>query len=66
MTAAQKNPQVLQFPQPKKVATPTPAERVVTPVAQPQPRPIPIPRAAPAPTDLPDMEIPTFIRRQMD
>ncbi len=68
VTAAQKNPQVLQFPQPKKVATPAPAGRIVTPVAQPQPqpRPIPIPRSAPPPAELPDMEIPTFIRRQMD
>jgi cell division protein FtsZ len=67
VTVTAKNPQVLQFPAPKKVATPVPAERLVAPVAQPTPpRPIPIPRVAPAPAELPDMEIPTFIRRQMD
>jgi cell division protein FtsZ len=62
-----RNPQVLQFPQPKKVAAPQP-EKVVVPVAvAPQPaRAVPVPRTSTAPADVPDMEIPTFIRRQMD
>jgi hypothetical protein len=41
------------------------ARRVVQPSPQPKAAPTP-PRSATPLTDLPDMEIPTFIRRQMD
>ncbi|MGE0442870.1 MAG: cell division protein FtsZ [Gemmatimonadales bacterium] len=62
-------PGVLPFPAPKRpIAAPAaPVAAPVTPVAQPAappPRTVPLPR--PANPDLPDMEIPTFIRRQMD
>jgi cell division protein FtsZ len=57
------NPQVLPFT-PKRPSAPVPSP---TPQPQAAPRPISMPRTAPLPSaDTPDMEIPTFIRRQMD
>ncbi len=58
-------PGVLQFPTPKRVGPIPPA--VVHPVVQPTaaPRSAPATRQAGG-NDVPDMEIPTFIRRQMD
>ncbi len=67
--------QVLQFPQQKArpaatpVSAPTPVEVRQPAASQPAARTIPLPSrpAVPNPgTDMPDMEIPTFIRRQMD
>lgn len=67
--------QVLQFPQqktrPAAAATPAPVPvEAREPVApQPPARTIPLPSRTAMPgvgTDMPDMEIPTFIRRQMD
>lgn len=64
---------ILQAPLPA-AAPPAPAvaRPDVVPISQPR-RPIPTPRAAPPVprsatplTDVPDMDIPTFIRRQMD
>jgi cell division protein FtsZ len=52
---------ILPFPAPRRANTPSPLQ---------QPTPVPAPRAEPrrpaAAADVPDMEIPTFIRRQMD
>jgi cell division protein FtsZ len=52
---------ILPFPAPRRANTPSPLH---------QPTPAPAPRAEPrrpaAASDVPDMEIPTFIRRQMD
>ncbi len=57
------NPQVLPFPTPKRTA---PAAPPMPPQVNPvNPKPIVVPRAS-QPADVPDMEIPTFIRRQMD
>ena len=53
-------PGILPFP-PKRVPTPTPIQQ---PVATP--KPMVMPRSPSQPNDVPDMEIPTFIRRQMD
>jgi len=60
-------PGVLPFPQPRKVAPAAPS----APAAAPPPQAAPLPRSpmqpragSAGPTD--DMEIPTFIRRQMD
>jgi hypothetical protein len=58
---------VLTFPQRHgRVSTPG----MPAPHPQPTPRPQPQPRVSQAPpsgaTDVPEMEIPTFIRRQMD
>jgi len=67
--AARPNPQVLPFPTPKRPAAPTPPPAPVQqPItATPQPvKPIPVPRPSVTPSDMPDMEIPTFIRRQLD
>jgi cell division protein FtsZ len=50
---------ILPFPTPRRAATPPPLSSPA-PVSRPEPR-----RPA-APSDVPDMEIPTFIRRQMD
>ncbi len=50
---------ILTFPQPRRASTPAPLS-TPAPAARPEPR-----RTA-APSDVPDMEIPTFIRRQMD
>jgi len=62
---------IIQVPMPA-AAAPAAARPDVVPITQPR-RPIPTPKAAPPVprtatplTDLPDMEIPTFIRRQMD
>jgi cell division protein FtsZ len=55
-------PGVLQFPTPKRAVPVAPA--VVHPVAPAPPRAVPARQAGGA--DVPDMEIPTFIRRQMD
>ncbi|MBL8984880.1 MAG: cell division protein FtsZ [Gemmatimonadetes bacterium] len=60
--ASRPNPQVLPFPAPKRVPANPPMPPQVAPV---NPKPIVLPRAA-QPSDVPDMEIPTFIRRQMD
>jgi cell division protein FtsZ len=49
---------ILPFPSPRRVATPPPLSSPA-PVSRPERRPA-------APADVPDMEIPTFIRRQMD
>ena len=54
--ALPRQPGVIAFPQ-RRTSAPTPA-----PVQQ---RPVE-PRRTPAATEVPDMEIPTFIRRQMD
>ncbi|MBM4188683.1 MAG: cell division protein FtsZ [Gemmatimonadetes bacterium] len=56
-------PGVLPFPSRRSTPVPPPVVTPVAPPAQP-PRPVQPIRAAPA--DVPDMEIPTFIRRQMD
>jgi cell division protein FtsZ len=65
ITTARPVPGVLPFPAPRRV---TPVQQpVVQPVVQPvaTPRPVqPLRQAGTA--DVPDMEIPTFIRRQMD
>ena len=54
-------PGVINFPTAKRV-TPPPA-----PSPAPVPAPAPAPERKPRPTgDVPEMEIPTFIRRQMD
>jgi cell division protein FtsZ len=50
---------ILTFPAPRRASTPAPLS-TPAPAARPEPR-----RTA-APSDVPDMEIPTFIRRQMD
>jgi cell division protein FtsZ len=50
---------ILTFPAPRRAATPPPLS-TPAPAARPEPR-----RTAAA-SDVPDMEIPTFIRRQMD
>ena len=55
-----KTPGVLPFPTPRKAAGAAP------PAAPPAARPAAGPRPNPAFADVPDMEIPTFIRRQMD
>jgi hypothetical protein len=63
---------VLNFPAQRPTRSSTPG--MPAPHTAPQPTPQPVPRAAPrtthAPpsgtTDVPEMEIPTFIRRQMD
>jgi len=52
-------PGILPFPAPRRAATPAPFS-APSPAARSEPR-----RSA-APADVPDMEIPTFIRRQMD
>jgi cell division protein FtsZ len=49
---------ILPFPSPRRVATPPPLS-TPAPASRPE-------RRAAAPADVPDMEIPTFIRRQMD
>ncbi|HMU62289.1 MAG TPA: iron-containing alcohol dehydrogenase, partial [Gemmatimonadales bacterium] len=49
------------FPTPRRAATPPPLSHP-TPVPAHRPEP----RRPAAPSDVPDMEIPTFIRRQMD
>ena len=66
------NPQVLPFT-PRRTATPanqaaasTPAAANAKPAAQPFVRPAPPSGNRPATPDVSDMEIPTFIRRQMD
>ena len=51
---------ILPFPAPRRVATPSPLHQP-TPAAAPRAEP-----RRPAASDVPDMEIPTFIRRQMD
>jgi cell division protein FtsZ len=50
---------ILPFPAPRRAATPSPLH-------QPTPAPRAEPRRPAAASDVPDMEIPTFIRRQMD
>lgn len=58
-------PGVLPFPNPKRVTPPTPA--VVQPVVQPVAATRPVqPLRQPGAVEVSDMEIPTFIRRQMD
>ena len=52
-------PGILPFPTPRRAATPPP-------LSAPAPTSRPEPRRNAAPSDVPDMEIPTFIRRQMD
>ncbi len=54
-------PGILPFPAPRRASTPPPLS---APTPAPTGRPEPRRNAAPA--DVPDMEIPTFIRRQMD
>ena len=54
-------PGILPFPTPRRTATPAPMSAPV-----PAPGSRPEPRRAAAPSEVPDMEIPTFIRRQMD
>jgi len=65
-----KSPSVLPFPTRDRPAVrpPAPAARPAWEGAQPRPSrvPPPGPAAPSAPTELDDMEIPTFIRRQMD
>lgn len=64
---------IIQAPMPSPAAAaPVVARPDVVPISQPR-RPIPTPKAAPPVprsatplTDVPDMDIPTFIRRQMD
>jgi cell division protein FtsZ len=51
-------PGILPFPSPRRAASP--------PLSSPAPTGRPEPRRPAAPSDVPDMEIPTFIRRQMD
>jgi len=50
---------ILPFPAPRRAATPAP-------LSAPAPATRSEPRRPAAPSDVPDMEIPTFIRRQMD
>jgi cell division protein FtsZ len=50
---------ILTFPAPRRAATPPP-------LPHPSPLAHPAARRTAAPVDVPDMEIPTFIRRQMD
>ncbi len=50
---------ILPFPVPRRAVTPPP-------VSAPAPAARPEPRRPAAPSEVPDMEIPTFIRRQMD
>jgi hypothetical protein len=50
---------ILTFPAPRRAGTPPPLS---TPASAGRPEP----RRTAAPSDVPDMEIPTFIRRQMD
>jgi cell division protein FtsZ len=54
-------PGILPFPAPRRASTPAPMS---SPTPAPGSRPEP--RRAAAPSEVPDMEIPTFIRRQMD
>jgi len=59
---------VIHFPgrkRPHEEHRPVPAPPVVQPIARPEPQIRPNMRPAPG-ADIPDMEIPTFIRRQMD
>ena len=51
---------ILPFPTPRRAATPPPLSTPAPAAGQPAPR------RTSAPADVPDMEIPTFIRRQMD
>jgi hypothetical protein len=60
--AAKPAPGVINFPSGKRVAPP-PAPVNPPPVSPP---PRPDPRRPGAASDVPEMEIPTFIRRQMD
>lgn len=62
------SPQVLPFAQRRQPAPPAPPAQAAPPApSQPFVRPAPSPSARPASTpDVSDMEIPTFIRRQMD
>ncbi len=60
--AGRPHPGVLPFPAPRRVA-PTPAA-TPAPQAAPLPKTPVMPRGGPP--EVPDMEIPTFIRRQMD
>ena len=54
-------PGILPVPAPRRASTPAPMS---SPTPAPGSRPEP--RRAAAPSEVPDMEIPTFIRRQMD
>jgi cell division protein FtsZ len=61
--------QLTNAPQPVVAQQPTtviPLASRRTPVTPPPKAAPPVPRTATPPVDLPDMEIPTFIRRQMD
>ena len=59
--AGRSAPGILPFPTPRRAATPAPlSSPTPAPAARPEPR-----RGASS-SEVPDMEIPTFIRRQMD
>jgi cell division protein FtsZ len=58
--AGRSAPGILPFPAPRRAVTPAP-------LSSPTPAPArPEPRRASSSSEVPDMEIPTFIRRQMD
>ena len=55
-------PGVINFPTGKRTPAPPPVQVTPPPVAPPRPEP----RRPSGASDVPEMEIPTFIRRQMD
>jgi cell division protein FtsZ len=57
--AGRSAPGILPFPTPRRAVTPAP-------LSSPAPAARPEPRRASSSSEVPDMEIPTFIRRQMD
>ncbi len=59
--AGRSAPGILPFPTPRRAATPAPLS-----APAPAPAARPEPRRASSSSEVPDMEIPTFIRRQMD
>jgi cell division protein FtsZ len=64
--AAAKGAPVIPFPAQRAVRSPSSAQRVVTPETTRRPGNATPPAEKPGSQDLNDMEIPTFIRRQMD
>ncbi|HET9809150.1 MAG TPA: cell division protein FtsZ, partial [Candidatus Limnocylindria bacterium] len=63
---APKGAPVIPFPAQRTIRSPSGAQRAVTPEATRRPGNAPPPAEKPGSQDLNDMEIPTFIRRQMD
>ena len=64
--APAKGAPVIPFPAQRAVRSPSGVQRAVTPEAPRRPGNAPQPAEKPGSQDLNDMEIPTFIRRQMD